>query len=62
MIRPTNGVIVKLEPCALWLIGENSRVDLKHDDRRYFIGDMAESSRPSSWGAVRSEDVVAEKR
>ena len=49
------GHVAKLEPHALWIIGENGRIDLKRDGPRYFIVDTAENFAEPSWEAVRSE-------
>ena len=31
------GQVVKLEPHALWIIGNNGRVDVKRDGRRHLV-------------------------
>ena len=49
------GHVARLEPRALWIIGENGRVDLKRGGRRYFIVDTAENFGQPNWQAVRSE-------
>ena len=43
------GHVARLEPDALWIIGENGRVDLKHDGRRHYIIDTAENLAWPSW-------------
>lgn len=49
------GHVAKLEPHALWIIGENGRVDLKGDGPRYHIVDTADNFAQPNWEAVRSE-------
>ena len=49
------GQIVKLEPHALWIIGNNGRVDMKRDDRRYLIVDTAENFEEPDWQVARDE-------
>ena len=49
------GQVVKLEPHALWIIGNNGRVDLKRDGDRYHIVDIAENFEEPDWQAVRAE-------
>ena len=54
-LRDRAGHVAKLEPHALWIIGENGRVDLKRDGGRYFIVDTAENFAQPNWKAVRAE-------
>ena len=49
------GHVAKLEPHALWIIGENGRVDLKRDGPRYFLVDTAENFAQPNWEAVPLE-------
>ena len=49
------GQIVKLEPHALWIIGNNGRIDLKRDGRRYLVVDAAENFEAPDWQAARDE-------
>ncbi len=49
------GEVVKLRPHALWIIGNNGRVDVKRDGQRYLIVDMAENFEEPDWQAARSE-------
>lgn len=49
------GHLARLEPHALWIIGENGRVDLKRDGPRYFLVDTAENFARPNWEAVRSK-------
>ena len=49
------GHVAKLEPHALWIIGENGRVDLEHDGRYYFLMDTAENFAPPNWEVSRAE-------
>ena len=43
------GHVARLEPRALWIIGGNGRVDLKHDGQRYLIVDLAENFEAPDW-------------
>ncbi len=54
-LRDRAGHTARLEPRALWIIGENGRIDLKHDGCHYFIVDTAENFAQPNWEAVRSE-------
>ena len=49
------GHVVKLEPRALWIIGGNGRVDLKHGGGRYHIVDSAENFGVPDWQVARAE-------
>ncbi len=49
------GEVVRLEPHALWIIGNNGRVDMKRDDRRYLIVDAAENFEEPNWQVARDE-------
>ena len=49
------GHVAKLKPHALWIIGENGRVDLKRDGRYYFIMDTAKNFAPPRWEVSRAE-------
>ena len=49
------GQVVKLQPRALWIIGNNGRVDLKCDGGRYLIVDAAENFEEPDWQAARAE-------
>ena len=54
------GQVVKLGPHALWIIGNNGRVDLKCDGRYYYIIDLAENFARADWEvcpADRRRDV-----
>ena len=54
-LRGHGGRVAKLEPHALWIIGENGRVDLNRDGRFYFIVDTAENFAPPNWEVSRAE-------
>ena len=54
-LRDQAGHVARLEPHALWIIGENGRVDLKRDGRYYFIMDTAENFAPPHWEVSRAE-------
>ncbi len=49
------GHVAKLEPRVLWIIGENGRVDLKHDGRYYYIVDTADNFALPNWEVSRAE-------
>ena len=49
------GEVVRLKPHALWIIGNNGRVDVKRDGRHYLIVDAAESFEKPDWQAVPCE-------
>ena len=49
------GEIVKLEPHALWIIGNNGRIDVKREGRRYHIVDAAENFEEPDWRAARDD-------
>ena len=42
-IHNRTGQFVKLEPHALWIIGNNGRVDVRRDGRRFLIVDAADN-------------------
>lgn len=49
------GNSAQLEPRALWIIGTNGRIDLKRDDHRYLIVDMASNFNSPNWQVVPAE-------
>ena len=49
------GQVVKLEPHALWIIGNNGRVDVKRDGRRHLVVDAAENFEKPDWQVARDE-------
>ena len=49
------GEVVKLKPHALWIIGNNGRVDVKRDGRHYLIVDAAENFGEPDWQAAPAE-------
>ena len=49
------GRFVKLEPHALWIIGNNGRVDVRSDGYRYLIVDAAEIFEKADWQAAHDE-------
>ena len=49
------GQVVRFEPHALWIIGNNGRVDVKRGDRRYLIVDAAENFAEPDWQVARDE-------
>ena len=49
------GQFVKLEPHALWIIGNNGRIDMKRDGRRFLIVDAAENFEEPDWQVARAE-------
>lgn len=54
-LRGRAGPVVKLEPHALWIIGNNGRVDVKSDGRRYLIVDVAENFGEPDWQVASVE-------
>ena len=54
-LRDRAGHAARLEPHALWIIGENGRVDLKRDGRYHYIIDTAENFVQPSWEVSRAE-------
>ncbi len=54
-LRRRDGNVVRLAPHALWIIGNNGRVDMKHQGRRYFIVDVAENFEEPDWQAAPAE-------
>ena len=51
-----SGEMVSLKPDALWIIGNNGRVDVKRDGRRYLIVDAAENFEEPDWQAAPAEN------
>ncbi|MDE0239739.1 MAG: hypothetical protein OXI95_02600 [bacterium] len=49
------GEVVSLRPDALWIIGNNGRIDVKRDERRYLIVDAAENFKEPDWQAASAE-------
>ena len=49
------GDVATLEPRALWIIGCNGRVDLKRNNRRFLIVDLADSFERADWQASRAD-------
>ncbi len=49
------GQCAQFKPRALWIIGENGRVDLKRDGHFYFIVDTADNFAPPRWEVSRAE-------
>ena len=49
------GQVARLEPHALWIIGNNGRVDMKRDGRRYLIVDAPEHFEEPDWQVARDE-------
>ena len=59
-LRDRAGRVARLEPPALWIIGENGRIDLKHDGRYYYyyyyyLMDTAENFEQPNWEVSRAE-------
>jgi len=46
------GGVVRLKPDVLWIIGNNGRVDVERDGRRYLIVDAAENFEVPDWQAA----------
>ena len=54
-LRDRAGHVARLEPHALWIIGENGRIDLKHDGRYYYLMDTADNFEQPNWEVSRAE-------
>ena len=54
-LRDATGRVASLEPHALWIIGENGRVDLSRDGRYHYIIDTAENFARPNWEVSRAE-------
>ena len=54
-LRDRAGRVARFEPHALWIIGENGRIDLKHDGRYYYLMDTAENFEQPNWEVSRAE-------
>lgn len=50
-----SGGAARLEPRALWIIGANGRVDLRHDGHHYLIIDAAENFVKPNWQVASIE-------
>ena len=50
------GEVVKLKPDALWIIGNNGRVDVKLKGQRYLIVDVAENFEEPDWQVAPAEN------
>ena len=55
-LRSQSGHCARLEPRALWIIGSNGRVDLKHAGSRYLIVDQAKNLEEPDWQVVNAQD------
>ena len=49
------GQVVRFEPHALWVIGNNGRIDVKRGARRYLIVDAAENFGKPDWRVMAQE-------
>ncbi len=49
------GEVVRLKPRALWIIGNNGRIDVKRDGRHYLIVDAAGNFEEPDWRAAPAE-------
>ncbi len=55
-LHDRTGEVVRLKPRALWIIGNNSRVDVKRDGWRYLIVDAAGNFEQPDWQAAPAEN------
>lgn len=55
VLRSKSGHCARLEPRALWIIGGNGRVDLKHDGNRFLIVDQAENLEEPDWQVMSAQ-------
>ena len=51
-----SGEVVRLKPHALWIIGNNGRVDVKRGGRHYLIVDAAENFGKPDWQVAPAEN------
>ncbi len=51
-----SGDSVKFVPRGLWIIGNNGRIDLKHNGQHYLIVDFAENFEQPNWQAINAEN------
>lgn len=49
------GAVATLAPHALWIIGENGRVDLRLGARHYLIVDLADNFETPNWQAAPAD-------
>ena len=54
-LRDRAGHVAKLKPRGLWIIGENGRVDFKHDGHYYFLMDTADNFAQPNWEVSRAD-------
>ena len=54
-LRDRAGHVAKLEPNALWIIGENGRIDLKHDGHYNYLMDTAANVEHPNWEVSRAD-------
>ena len=54
-LRGRLGDLVRFRPHALWIIGNNGRIDVKRGDQRYIIIDAAENFREPDWQVAPAE-------
>ena len=48
-LHDRNGHVARLKPLGLWIIGENGRVDCKHDGHYYLPIDAADNFARPNW-------------
>ncbi len=49
------GHVARLKPRGLWIIGENGRIDLKHDGHYYYLMDTADNFEQPNWEVSRAD-------
>ena len=49
------GEVVRFKPHALWIVGNNGRVDVSHNGHRHIIIGMAENFAEPDWQAASAE-------
>ncbi len=54
-LHSETGTIVKLAPEALWIVGNNGRVEMKSNGHWYRITDRSQIFKPPKWESVRSD-------
>ena len=54
-LHGVTGRLFRLVPHALWIIGNNGRIDMKGDGNRYIVIDMADNFEEPNWEVSRDD-------
>ena len=49
------GHVARLKPRGLWIIGENGRIDFKHEGHYYYLMDTADNFEQPNWEVSRAD-------